>query len=243
MARFPSKSERDGPVPFAESDASTAQNGTQPFRLVYAGPMATERMAAERPATGGAALRQKVTDAITEAIFAELAESGYARMSMEAIARRAGVGKAALYRRWSSKQEMLTELIRTAVRDALPPTPATGALRTDLHEFLGAIRAQLADPIVSGIGPGLIAEASHTGALADVLHASVAVPRRAAARTMLQAAIDRGELPARLDLELAMDLLIAPLGFRMLVMGGASDDAYLDTLTTAIEAALKAAVR
>jgi AcrR family transcriptional regulator len=205
--------------------------------------MATERTSAERPATGGAALRQKVTDAITEAIFAELAESGYARMSMEAIARRAGVGKAALYRRWSSKQEMLTELIRTAVQDALPPTPATGALRTDLREFLGVIRTQLADPIVSRIGPGLIAEASHTGALADVLHTSVAVPRRAAARTMLQAAIDRGELPARLDLELAMDLLVAPVGFRMLVMGGASDDAYLDTLTAAIEAALKAAVR
>ncbi len=69
--------------------------------------MATERMAVQqtaparataeqRTATGGAALRQKVTDAITEATFAELAETGYARLSMEAVARRAGVGKAAL---------------------------------------------------------------------------------------------------------------------------------------------------
>jgi AcrR family transcriptional regulator len=200
-------------------------------------------MAPKGTATGGAALRQKVTDAITEATFAELAETGYARMSMEAIARRAGVGKAALYRRWPSKQEMLTELIRKAVEDTLPPTPTTGALHADLREFLGTLRGQLANPAVTSIGPGLLAEVRHTGALADVMHTCVAAPRRAAARAMFQAAIDRGELPALLDLELAADLLIAPLGFRMLIMNGTSDDEYLDTLTTAIEAALKAAVR
>jgi AcrR family transcriptional regulator len=200
-------------------------------------------MATERTATGGAALRQRVTDAITEATFAELAETGYARMSMEAIARRAGVGKAALYRRWPSKEQMLTELILRAVEDALPPTPDTGALRTDLREFLGTLRGQLADPALISIGPGLLAEASRTGALADVLQTSVAAPRRAAAYAMLQAAIDRGELPVALDLELAADLLIAPLGFRVLIMGGESDDAYVETLTAAIEAALKAAVR
>jgi AcrR family transcriptional regulator len=200
-------------------------------------------MATERTATGGAALRQRVTDAITEATFAELAETGYARMSMEAIARRAGVGKAALYRRWPSKEQMLTELILQAVEDALPPTPDTGALHTDLREFLGVLRGQLANPALISIGPGLLAEASRTGALADVLHTSVAAPRRAAAYAMLKAAIDRGELSAALDLELAADLLIAPLGFRVLIMGGESDDAYVDTLTAAIEAALKVAVR
>jgi AcrR family transcriptional regulator len=163
-------------------------------------------------------------------------------MSMEAVARRAGVGKAALYRRWSSKQEMLSELIRAAVEDTLPPTPATGALRTDLRELLGTIRGQLADPVVGSVGPGLLAEVRHTGELADVMRTSVAAPRRAASQTMLQAAIDRGELPARLDMELALDLLIAPLIFRMLIMDGPSDDAYLDTLTAATEAALRAAV-
>ena len=198
---------------------------------------------AERTATGGAALRQGVTDAITEATFAELAESGYARMSMESIARRAGVGKAALYRRWPSKEQMLTELILKAVQAALPPMPATGALRTDLREFLTTLHGQLANPMLINIGPALLAEARHTAGLAEVLRTSVAEPRRAAAHAMLQAAIDRGELSAALDRELAADLLIAPLGFRMLVMDGDSDDAYLDTLTTVLEAALKAAVR
>jgi AcrR family transcriptional regulator len=204
---------------------------------------AAETAPEQRTATGGAALRQKVTDAITEATFAELAETGYARLSMEAVARRAGVGKAALYRRWPSKQEMLTDLIRQAVEDSLPPLPATGALHTDLRELLGTLRGQLDGAAVRGIGPGLVAEASHTGVLAEVLHTSVAEPRRAAARALFQAAIDRGELPDRLDLELASDLIIAPLGFRMLIMGGTSDDEYLETLTNAIEAALKVAVR
>jgi AcrR family transcriptional regulator len=183
-----------------------------------------------------------VTDAITEATFTELAEAGYARMSMEAVARRAGVGKAALYRRWSSKQEMLGELIRTAVEDTLPPTPATGALRTDLRELLDTYRGQLAHPVVGNVALGLLAEVRRTGELAGVLRHSVATPRRAAAQTVLRAAIDRGELPALLDVELALDLLIAPLIFRMLIMDGRSDDEYLDTLTAATEAALRAAV-
>ncbi|MEV5535855.1 TetR/AcrR family transcriptional regulator [Saccharopolyspora shandongensis] len=184
-----------------------------------------------------------MTDAITEAAFAELAEVGYARMSMEAVARRAGVGKAALYRRWPSKQAMVTELIRNKVTDTLPPTPATGALHTDLRELLATIRGQLDNPLLTRIAAGLLTEASRDGTLAEMLNTGVTAPRRAAAHAILQGAIDRGELPPGLDLELGTDLLIAPLVFRMLVIQGRSDDEYLETLTNALEAALKAAVR
>lgn len=193
--------------------------------------------------TGAAVLRPRVTDAITAATFAELADVGYARLTMEAVARRAGVGKAALYRRWSSKRGMLTELIRHAVEDSIPAVPDTGTLRGDLREVLADTRRQLLDPVVNAVGPTLLAEMRHTSAVADVLHAGVAAPRRAAAGAMLQAAIDRGELPATLDMDLATDLLVAPLGFRMLIMNGTVDDAYLDTLATALEAALRAGAR
>ncbi|WP_370964442.1 TetR/AcrR family transcriptional regulator [Amycolatopsis sp. cg9] len=193
-----------------------------------------------RPVSGGAVLRRQVTDAITEAAFAELAETGYARTSMDAVARRAGVGKAALYRRWRSKQAMLAELIRDKVADALPPAPDTGALRTDLRELFATFRAQLDNPLITRIGAGLLAEAEHDATLAEVLQTGVAEPRRAAARAILQAAIDRGELPPGLELELGTDLLIAPLAFRLLVLKRPIDDRYLETLTRAIEAALKA---
>ena len=187
-------------------------------------------------------LRSKVTEAIAEAVFDELADSGYAGLSMEAIARRAGVGKAALYRRWPSKLDMITDLVRQAVERTLPSVPDTGALHTDLREYLTTLRRQLADPIANRIGPGLLAESRRTDALGEALRHDVAGPRRAVARTMLQSAIERGELPAELDFELALDLLIAPLGFRILITADRSDDAYLDVLTATLEAALKVAV-
>jgi AcrR family transcriptional regulator len=184
-----------------------------------------------------------VTEAITEAAFTELAEAGYARLSMEAVARRAGVGKAALYRRWPSKQAMITELIRDKVADTLPHAPVTGDLYTDLRELLVTFRRQLANPTLARIGAELLAESRRDGALAEMLYTEVTAPRRLAARAILQGAIDRGELPPTLDLELGTDLLIAPLVFRLLLMQDRGDDDYLETLTAATEAALKAAVR
>ena len=60
-----------------------------------------------RTPTGAAVLQPEVTQAITDAVLHELAEQGYGRLSMEAVAKRAGVGKSALYRRWASKDEMI----------------------------------------------------------------------------------------------------------------------------------------
>jgi hypothetical protein len=137
---------------------------------------------------------------------------------------------------------MLTDLVGHAVRESLPPTPDTGALRTDLREMFGAMRDQLGDPMVTRIGPGLFAEAVHSSALENALRQGIAAPRRAAASRLLAAAVERGELPAELDMELGVDLLVAPLAFRMLIMRGQADDAYLDTVTNAVEAALRAAV-
>ncbi|MFD9698351.1 TetR/AcrR family transcriptional regulator [Lentzea sp. NPDC059081] len=197
----------------------------------------------ERTATGGAVLRQRVTEAITEAAFAELAEVGYARTSMERVAKRAGVGKAALYRRWSSKQTMLTELIRDRITASLPPTPATGVLRTDLLALLTTIRGQLSAPLLTRIGAGLLAEAGTDAALAEMLESVVAAPRRAAALEVLRGAVDRGELPPGADLELGIDLVIAPLAFRVLVTREDGGDEYLERLADAIEAGLKATAR
>lgn len=191
---------------------------------------------------GGAALRQGVTDAITAATFEELAESGYARMSMDAVARRAGVGKAALYRRWDGKEAMVVDLIGQAVRANLPPIPNTGALRADLRALFGTYRSELTNRLVTRIGPSLLAAASERGALGLALQEEIAKPRRAAALTVLRAAIERGELPAAVDVELAMDLLMAPLAFRLLIMQGPASNAYLDRLSRSIEAALRAAV-
>ena len=196
--------------------------------------------ARRRPA-GAAVLQQNVTAAITAAAFAELAENGYARMSMEAVARRAGAGKAALYRRWDSKDAMLTDLIARAVSEHALIRPDTGTLRGDVEAYLRATHSQLSGPLVSRIAPDLLGESPRNPALAAALGETIGGPRRETADAMLSRAVDRGELPADLDHDLALDLLVAPLGFRFLVTGAVIDDDYFRRLTAATIAALKAA--
>jgi AcrR family transcriptional regulator len=189
---------------------------------------------------GAAMLQESVTNAITSAVFEELAETGYARMSMDAVARRAGVGKAALYRRWGSKDAMLIDLVARAVRESALVQVDTGSLRGDVEAYLIANLNQLNDRLVSRIAPDFLAESPRNPALAAALREAIATPRRESADIMLSRAIDRGELPAELDHDLALDLLVAPLGFRLFVLQGKLDDGYLRRLTDATVAALKA---
>jgi AcrR family transcriptional regulator len=193
-----------------------------------------------RRPTGAAVLQENVTSAIAAAAFAELAESGYARMSMEAVARRAGVGKAALYRRWNSKDAMLIDLVASAVRDRALIQPNTGTLRGDIEAYIRATASQLSDPLVARIAPDFLGESPRNPAVAAALREVIATPRREIADALLSRAIRRGELPADLDHELALDLLVAPLGFRLLISRAPVDDDYLRRLAHATVAALKA---
>ncbi|HEY0117216.1 MAG TPA: TetR/AcrR family transcriptional regulator [Cellulomonas sp.] len=193
-----------------------------------------------RRPSGAAVLQENVTSAIAAAAFAELAESGYARMSMEAVARRAGVGKAALYRRWDSKDAMLIDLVAGAVRDHALVQPDTGSLAGDVEAYIEATAAQLGDPLVARIAPDFLGESPRNPAVAAALRQVIADQRREVADAVLSRAVRRGELPIDLDHELALDLLVAPLGFRLLVVRKPADGDYLRRLTRATLAALEA---
>jgi AcrR family transcriptional regulator len=184
--------------------------------------------------------QEAVTTAITGAMFDQLAETGYARMSMDAVARRAGVGKAAVYRRWPSKQAMLVDVVGAVMRDNLPRVPDTGSLAGDVHAFLDVIVAQTADPRVRRIVLDLLVETTRATELATALHAVVTQPRRTAVAEVLTRAVDRGELSADLDRELGLDLLISPLLTRLFATADRIDEDYLPHLTTAIVSALTA---
>lgn len=196
-----------------------------------------------REAAEGGVFRPRVSRAIVDAVFEELADVGYGRLSMGSAARRAGVGKAAVYRRWPDKSAMVADLIGGAVRDSLARTPDTGSLHGDLEAILVELRRELSAPRVPRIIAEMIAERSHDSDLAGVLEKTVMGPRREAAATVLRRGIDRGELPRDLDIRLAIDLIIAPLAFRFLITGQPRDDAYLAALLASVEAALPAAVR
>jgi AcrR family transcriptional regulator len=193
-----------------------------------------------REPAGAAVLQESVTAAITRAMFDQLAEIGYARMSMDAVARRAQVGKAAVYRRWPSKQAMLIDLVEAAILRNLPEVPDTGSLAGDVRGFLDVIVEQAADPRTRRIALDVLVETTRTPELATALHDVVDKPRRTAAASVLTRAIDRGELPAGVDLELGLDVLISPLLLRLLRSDEQVDDAYLARLTKVIVTGLAA---
>jgi AcrR family transcriptional regulator len=192
---------------------------------------------ARRLPAGAAVLRETVTIAIRRATLQELARAGYARMSMEAIARRAGVGKAAIYRRWPTKSALVVTVI-SAVAAHGAEAPDTGTLRGDVRALLAANAALLRRPLTQRILADLMAETRRAPELEAALRTHVQVPRRAKGRDLLRRAIERGELRADLDLDLALDLLIAPLYWRIVASRRTATPSYLDALTTIIVAAL-----
>jgi AcrR family transcriptional regulator len=198
-------------------------------------------MTSERKPAGAAVLQESVTAAITSAMFDQLAEIGYARMSMDAVARRAGVGKAAVYRRWSSKQAMLIDLVGASILQHLPEVPDTGSLAGDVRGFLDVIVEQLADPRVKRIALDVLVETTRVPELATALHDVVEKPRRTTAAAILTRAVERGELSADIDRDVGLDLLVSPLLLRLLRTDEQMDDAYLSRLAGAIVAGLKTA--
>lgn len=166
----------------------------------------TSRNTFDRRPSGSAVLRESVTETIRRAVFEELAETGYARMSMEAVTRRARVGKAALYRRWPAKEVMVVELVSEAAAAHLPATADSGSLHDDVERFIRHTMADLRHPLAGRIIPDLVAESARNPSLRDALYQAVLGPRRAAVATLLRQAVDRGELPGDIDMGLAVDI-------------------------------------
>jgi AcrR family transcriptional regulator len=100
---------------------------------------------------------QVLIDAIYAATLAELAETGYMRLSVERVAARARTSKAAIYRRWTARADLVAAVIRRTVEHDPHTTPDTGDLRTDLFTLLRAAADRLAGPLGEA-ARGLIAE-------------------------------------------------------------------------------------
>lgn len=174
---------------------------------------------AKRVPSGAAVMRPSVTDALTRAFFEEWAQTGIGALSLERVAKRAGVGKAALYRRWSSKHDMAIDLIQ-AVGLTLTPIPNSGTLVEDLRSILLSLRRTLRHPLIRRILPDLHAEMARTSALSDAIRNTLQHERRERGAVIIERAIARGELPQDADRDLANDALASILYWRIIVTGG-----------------------
>ena len=176
--------------------------------------------------------------AIRNAVMHELAEVGYGRLSIEAVARRAGVGKTAIYRRWSNKLEMVLEIVSDVAGRAVP-LPDTGSLAGDLQLLMMIVSKALQHRIASQIIPDLMAEASRNPQIAETLQRALRTHQQAVGDKLVGQAVARGELPPGADPEMAVDLILGPLYWRLAVARTPIDDNYLDQLTAAVTAALQ----
>lgn len=195
-------------------------------------------MTPTRRPTGAAVFRRAVTDSITSAAARELEDVGYARLSMERVARAARVGKSAIYRRWPSKVAMVVDVLATLSLPATAPA-STGDVRADVRMILDGVRDWLTEPRMRHLLPDLMAEATRNPELAAATEQHIAEPRRAWAEAVLRSAPYTQQVaPATMDL--ALDLLAAPLYWRT-VHRRQIDDTYLDALTGVITRCLEPA--
>lgn len=194
--------------------------------------MTTQPHQSRKPA-GAAVLQPDKTDAIRAAFYQELAESGHEALTMDRVAARAGVGKAALYRRWRSKEQMLAELVGALGEDEQAPAPDLGSLRADLIAYLDSGTTAVDNPLFQRAVPYVISQARSSPELVRGL-SKLPGPSREAGRIVLRRAIDRGELPAGTDIELALDLITGPVIMRVFVMGESLAGDYSERLIDAV---------
>jgi AcrR family transcriptional regulator len=151
--------------------------------------------------------------AILTAALAELRERGYAALTIEGIATRAGAGKQTIYRWWPSKADVVLDALldMAATQVALPDK---GTLDADLAAFLTATFRQHGHRAVL---TGLMAQTVLDPVFAGAFRERFLFARRAALRTVLERAVDRGEITADTDLELLLDVVFGVLWYRLLV--------------------------
>jgi len=176
--------------------------------------------------------------AILQAANELLESEGFAAVTVEAIAKRAGVSKATVYRWWPNRAAVVMDGFLSIVSYEIP-FPHTGRAREDIRIHMRRLAEAFSGKIGSTVA-ALIAEGQSDPELAEALRLRWLSVRRAEAREILELGIERGELREDLDPEVAVDVLYGPIYYRMLVGHAPLDDDFADALADHIFAGLAA---
>lgn len=185
------------------------------------------------PPTPGAAHRgrprsDKVNRAILDAARELLIADGYTRLRLEHVAARAGVGKATIYRRWRSKEKLAQALLS----DLAAPHIAIEETGDTREEMLAAVMNPMRAVTESEFGPvirALLSQIATNPALGDPFRATVVQARREEIARMIARGIERGDLCPDADPDIATELLVGPVYFR-LMFGGALDREFAERI-------------
>ncbi|MFI6450809.1 TetR/AcrR family transcriptional regulator [Streptosporangium amethystogenes] len=177
------------------------------------------------------------TEAIMRTTLELGEEIGYARLSIEAVAARAGVGKHTIYRRWPSKAALFLDSLLSLNTSDLD-YPDTGDVIADLRRQIHAVIDLLDRPPVGPLYRALIGEALLNPQVAAALNEHFITPQAEKTLARLKAARDQGQLAPGFDLDPAMDILSGPLYFRALIIQKPLTHEYVDRVIDALFAGM-----
>jgi AcrR family transcriptional regulator len=170
---------------------------------------------------------EKARKAILDAAAELLLDRSLTGVSMDAVAERAGVSKATIYRWWPTKETLALDALYMRWAAAAPVPGDTGSLRGDLLELLRPWAGLVRTGPYARVIAALLTEARTDPVFAAEYQQRVVQPRRDQAREIFARAIERGEVPASLNIEVALDLIYGPLYHRLLQGHAPLDDAFV----------------
>jgi AcrR family transcriptional regulator len=173
------------------------------------------------PRSLGRPREERADRAILRATLELIAEHGVGDLRMDGIADRARVGKATIYRRYRSKDELVTAAVAALVSEI--EVPDTGSTQGDLLGLMRSAVEVYNGSVEAAAMPSLVDAMSRDVELARAVREGFLAGRRAALRVVLERGVERADLRDDLDFELALDVLGGPLFYRLLVTGGPID--------------------
>lgn len=158
-------------------------------------------------------------EAILRAALELLAESGYRALTMERVRERSGVGKATLYRRYGSKEELVKGAI-VHLNSDIPMPEDTGSVVGDFAATAQTIIAGAARTGALTLMPRLLSEVVDDPEMHALFSQHLVEPRRRVVRGIVERAKARGEIRADVDSDLAVDVMVGPMIYRLIIAGG-----------------------
>ena len=170
---------------------------------------------------------EEARTAVLEAADNLLVERGFAGVTMEGIAAAAGVAKQTIYRWWKSKTDVLMDAFLEDVAQGLH-AQNLGNLSADLQQHVLGLAEMLAVSDTGAVFRALMAEAQHDPELAVRIRTQFIDPQRIRDRFPFEQAMKRGELPQNFDIESAVEELLSPIYYRVLVSGQSVSRSYVE---------------
>jgi TetR/AcrR family transcriptional regulator of autoinduction and epiphytic fitness len=168
---------------------------------------------------------------VLESTIEELKEVGYGAMTIESIAKRAGVGKATIYRQWQGKVDLVESVLEMIKQDIV--VRADGTVRERVTSLMQWLATFLSDSPASACMPAMVSAAHYDEAVGD-FHFRFANERRQVMVELLVEGVKSGELDPHLDPELTAEILAGPLFYRRLMTNETFSADEVDRLVQAV---------